>query len=252
MAEAGLRGMALTDHDTVDGVEEARAEARRRALAFLTAAELSANEPGSSIHLLSFGFDPADEALLAFMAEYRLDRVRRAREIVNRLRARGVPLRYTDVEGQAGRAAPTRAHVARALVERDLVKGHNEAFRRWLSRGRPAFVEKKPTPPRAVFERVHAAGGVVVLAHPGRTHGVDAIRRWAEEGLDGVEIRHAENPPDVRQALEALAAELDLLRSGGSDWHGPVARRPAPGSEVVPIAWMEAIAARCGVSVYDA
>lgn len=250
-AAAGLAGLALTDHDTVDGIAEAAREADALGLAFLPAAELSANEPGRSVHLLAYGIDPTDGELQAFLSRFREDRLRRAREMVERLRALGLELEYAAVEREAGEAAPTRAHVARALVRERLVGSHEAVFRRWLSRGRPGFVEKRPTPPGEVMRRVRAAGGVTLLAHPGRTHGEDVIRRWVSEGLDGVEVRHPDNPPDVRARLEALVRELGLLRAGGSDWHGPAARRPEPGSEEVPMEWMEEIVARSGTTVYQ-
>lgn len=248
VAAAGLVGLALTDHDTVDGVAAAAAEAEVLGLRFLPAAELSANEPGRSVHLLAFGLDTSDQELLGFLAAYRGDRVRRAREMVGRLERLGVPLTYADVEAEAGQAAPTRAHVARALVRTGHVRTIAEVFRRLLSRGMPAFVEKSPTPPAEVIERVHAAGGVVLVAHPGREHGEEELRRWTSEGLDGVELLHRENPPEVRRRLGALADELGWLRSGGSDWHGPHSHRAGIGSERVPESWLEEIAARCGSS----
>lgn len=244
VAEAGLSGMALTDHDTVDGLEEAAAEARRRGIRFLVGAELSANEPGRSVHVLAYGFDPADPGLRSFFRAYREDRVRRARAIAGRFRDLGIPLEYAAVERQAGDGVPTRAHVARALVEGGLVADERTVFREYLGRDGPAYVEKRPTPPGEVFEKVHRAGGVAVLAHPGWTHDPETIRRWIDDGLDGVEVRHPRNDPKVRARLDDLAVEHDLLRTGGSDWHGPRSRRPAPGSEEVPMSWLEAVRER--------
>lgn len=244
-AEAGLAGVSLTDHDTVDGLAEAQAEAERLGLRFLVGAELSANEPDRSVHVLAYGFDPEDPGLAKFFREYRRDRVRRAREMVERLNDLGVPLSYGAVEAEAGEGVPTRAHVARALVGEGLVPDERTVFRRYLSRGRPAFVEKRPTPPASVFRRVHEAGGVAILAHPGRTHGPEQIRRWIDQGLDGVEVRHPRNDPAVRRRLEDLASEHGLLRAGGSDWHGPEADRAPLGSQEVPASWMEAIRRRC-------
>lgn len=244
VAEAGLAGMALTDHDTVAGLEEAAEEARRRGIRLLTGAELSANEPGRSVHVLAYGFDPADPGLVEFFREYREDRERRARAIAERFRELGVALEYGAVQRQAGDGVPTRAHVARALVEEGLLPDERTVFREYLGRDGPAYVEKRPTPPRSVFEKVHRAGGVAVLAHPGWTHEPDTIRRWIDEGLDGVEVRHPRNDPKVRRRLSDLALEHDLLRTGGSDWHGPDSRRPAPGTQDVPMAWMEAVRER--------
>jgi len=115
-------------------------------------------------------------------------------------------------------------------------------FRLYLSRGQPAFVEKRDVPPKKVFDIVHAAGGVVILAHPGRVHGPDEVKRWAADGLDGVEVLHPANRATTRSTMSALVAELGLLRSGGSDWHGPTTHRKADvGDEPVPETWFDEI-----------
>lgn len=249
VADAGLAGLALTDHDTVAGLEAAATEAARRGLRFLTGAELSANEPGRSIHLLAYGFDPTDAELGAYLEGYRQDRVRRAREIVRRLGELGVPLPYEEVEKRAVGGNPTRAHIGRALVEEGLVPDERAAFGRYLARGRPAFVEKRPSPPAEVIERAHAAGGVVLVAHPGREHSVSDIERWVDEGLDGIEVRHPSHDESMRAGLLSLVRERGLLAGGGSDWHGRGDVHEAePGSQDVPLEWLEAIAERTEAS----
>ena len=242
-AAAGVAGLSLTDHDTVEGLDEAAAEARRLGLTFLPGAEISANEPDRSVHLLAFGMNRTDEALLEFLADLRADRVRRAHEMVDRLKSLGVSLDYEAVQRQCGAAAPTRAHVARALVAEGLAPDEDTVFRRFLRRDGPAYVSKKPTPPVSVFEAVHAAGGVAILAHPGHAHGEREITRWRKEGLDGVEVLHPGNRQDVRARLLGLCRRLDLLPSGGSDWHGPAPGREI-GSQDVPLDWLEAIRQR--------
>jgi len=191
--------------------------------------------------LLSLGERPEAELTETWLSEAE----RRAREIVERLQAAGAAVTWEDVALQTGAAAPTRAHVGRAVVACGAASDINEAFRRYLSRGCPAFVGKEPTPPKIVFDHVHAAGGVVCLAHPGRMHGEDEVRRWVSEGLDGVEVVHPANPPAVRSRMNALAGELGLLRCGGSDWHGPdTGRRGVPGWAHVPMRWLEEIGRR--------
>lgn len=244
VAERGLAGFALTDHDTVEGLDEAREAARERGLRFLTGAELSANEPGRSVHVLAYGFDHDDPDFRDFLSDWRETRLRRAERIVEKLRREGVPLTLDDVRQESSGGVLTRAHVGRALVNGGLAPNQSAAFDRWLSRGRPCFVEKPPLRPEEVFRRTHAAGGVAVVAHPGRDDSEGEIRRWVSEGADGVEIRHPGNPPALRKRLEALTEELDLLRTGGSDWHGPEQAKPDLGSENVPLAWMEAIEER--------
>ena len=246
VAHSGLEGFSLTDHDTVDGLEEAAEAARELGLRFLPGAELSANEPGRSVHVLAYGFDPSDPEFNDFLSGWRETRHRRAERIVELLRQEGVPLTVADVESEAEGGVLTRAHVGRALVSRGLAPDQSAAFDRWLSRGRPCFVEKPPLPPAEVFERVHAAGGVAVIAHPGRDEVADQIRRWAREGVDGVEVLHPSNAPALRRRLRGLVRELDLLPTGGSDWHGPEQRHRQVGSEDVPEAWMDGILAACG------
>jgi len=210
VAARGLRGLSLTDHDTADGIEEAAAEARRLDLEFLIGAELSANAPGQSIHILAYGFDPADPGMRSFFRDFRADRLRRTDEIVQRLQVLGVGLTVDDVLAEAGEGVPTRAHVGRALV----------------------------------IELVREAGGVTILAHPGRDFTQLELAGWMDSGLSGVEILHRRNDSGVRRTLETLANERDLLRGGGSDWHGTDSGAP-PGSQNVPMEWMRAIAARC-------
>lgn len=245
MAARGLRGLSLTDHDTADGLEEAGAEARRLGLDFLVGAELSANAPGRSIHILAYGFDPSDSGMRAFFRDFRADRLRRVDEIVQRLRNLDVGIGLEDVMAEAGKGVPTRAHVGRALLKGGWVRNEEEAFRRYIARGRPAFVEKRPSPPEQVCERIRRAGGVAILAHPGRDFTQAELAGWMERDFDGVEVLHPRNDPGMRRTLERLAADRDLLRGGGSDWHGTDSGAP-PGSQRVPMEWMVAIRARCG------
>lgn len=244
VAALGLRGLSLTDHDTVDGVEEAAAEAGRLGLDFMIGAELSANAPGRSIHILAYGFDPTDPGMRVFFRDFRADRLRRADDIVSRLQSLGTDITLNDVMAHAGEGVPTRAHVGRALVSGGWVRDDHEAFGRYLARGKPAFVEKKPTPPHEVCDLVRAAGGVTILAHPGRDYTQAELARWMGDHFDGVEILHPRNDPGVRRTLEQLADERGLLRGGGSDWHGTASGAP-PGSQRVPVEWMRAIQERC-------
>lgn len=241
-ARSGVSGISLTDHDTTDGIDEAAYEADRLGLDFLAGAELSANEPGRSVHVLAYGFRPDAPGLQAFFSEYRVARNLRAVRIVERLQALGLRISSDDVLEEAKDGVITRAHVSRALVRVGAVPDEYTVFDRYLGRGGPAFVEKPPTPPARVFAMVREAGGVTVVAHPGRDLGVREIRRWAGEGLNGVEIRHPKNGAAVRDRLSGLAAELGLLRAGGSDWHGPHSTRAEIGSQKVPSEWMAEIA----------
>lgn len=242
-AGAGLVGVSLTDHDTVDGNDEAAAEAARLGLDFMVGAELSANAPGKSIHILAYGFDPTDRGLRNFFRDFLADRIRRTEKMVSRLHSLGLGITVDEVMSEAGPGVPTRAHLARALVAGEWVADINEAFHRFIARGRPAFVEKRPSAPREVNELVHRAGGVAILAHPGRDFTTAELADWIQAGFDGFEILHPRNGSGVRRTLENLVREHGLLRGGGSDWHGTDSGAP-PGSQKVPVAWMHEIARR--------
>ncbi len=244
-ARRGAVGVSLTDHDTLAGVATAGAEAARLGLAWLPGCEISATEADRSVHLLAYGVTEGSARLDSLLAEIRDDRQSRAREIVRRFNELGVALELEAVDREAAGGVPTRAHVARAIVAAGLMPTVHSVFQKYLADGGPAYVEKREVAPATVFECVHEAGGVVVLAHPGRAFPDEQIVSWASAGLDGIEIMHPKNHGSRRDELRAIAYRLDLLMTGGSDWHGPNAGGMEPGTERVPMAWMDATAARC-------
>ncbi|WP_284117480.1 PHP domain-containing protein [Streptomyces fragilis] len=232
-AAAGLDVVAVTDHDTPRGHAEALA-ALPEGLALVTGAELSCRwtEPGAdpaggiSTHMLAYLFDPEEPALLAERELVRDDRVPRARAMVERLRELGVGVTWEQVARIAGDGSVGRPHVATALVELGVVASVDEAFTGdWLAdRGR-VWVPKHETDPLEAIRLVKAAGGVTVLAHPaaakrGRTLPESAIAAMAEAGLDGIEVDHMDHDRATRARLRGLAAELGLLTTGSSDYHG--------------------------------
>ncbi|MFQ5529729.1 MAG: PHP domain-containing protein, partial [Gemmatimonadota bacterium] len=229
-ARRGAAGVSLTDHDTLAGVETAGAEADRLGLAWLPGVEISATEADRSVHLLAYGVTEGSADLDALLAEIREDRQGRAREIVRRFNDLGVALDLETVEKEAAGGVPTRAHVARAIVASGLMPNVHSVFQRYLADGGPAYVEKAEIAPSTVFRCVHEAGGVVVLAHPGRTYPDEQIVAWASTGLDGIEVMHPKNHGSRRDELRAIAYRLDLLMTGGSDWHGPNAGGMEPGT----------------------
>ena len=245
-ARRGAGGVSLTDHDTLAGIEEAGVEAERLGLAWLPGSEISATQAGQSVHLLAYGVTDGSEALDSLLADIREDRGNRVREIVNRFNELGVDLELEAVKREAGNGVPTRAHVARAIVASGLMPNVHSVFQQYLADGGPAYVEKREVAPATVFGSVHEAGGVVVLAHPGRVYSDEQIVAWAAAGLDGIEVMHPKNHGTRRDELRAIAYRLDLLITGGSDWHGPDGGGMEPGTERVPMEWMEAAAARCG------
>lgn len=224
-AAAGLDVVALTDHDTTRGHAEAIA-ALPQGLTLVTGAELSCRIDGISMHMLAYLFDPEEPALLAERELVRDDRVPRARGMVDKLNALGVPVTWEQVRRIAGDGSVGRPHVASALVELGVVPTVGDAFTEdWLADGGRAFVEKHETDPFEAIRLVKAAGGVTVFAHPaaskrGRTVPESAIAEMAAAGLDGIEVDHMDHDPDTRAWLRGLAKELGLLTTGSSDYHG--------------------------------
>ncbi|MEU2876077.1 PHP domain-containing protein [Streptomyces sp. NPDC007070] len=224
-AAAGLDVVALTDHDTTRGHAEALA-ALPEGLTLVTGAELSCRIDGISMHMLAYLFDPEEPALLAERELVRDDRVPRAKGMIAKLNALGVPVTWEQVARIAGDGSVGRPHVATALVELGVVPTVSDAFTgQWLADGGRAYVGKHETDPFEAIRLVKNAGGVCVFAHPaaakrGRTVPESRIADLAAAGLDGIEVDHMDHDPDTRARLRGLAKELGLLTTGSSDYHG--------------------------------
>jgi predicted metal-dependent phosphoesterase TrpH len=236
-AAAGLSAIALTDHDTVDGVAEARQAAAGRNLEVIAGVELSAFEDERETHLLGLHLSdlPAIESALA---RFRSARRIRAERIVAALNGLGVPVTLDAVLAEAGSGAIGRPHIARALIAGGWVRDSREAFDRYLGYRKPAFVPKHTLTLAEAIDLVHTAGGLAVLAHPGPA----GVRSWLEAliplGLDGVEVRHPGHSAEDIARLGALADHLDLVPSGGSDWHGAMTGPRVLNAMRVPEDWL--------------
>jgi 3',5'-nucleoside bisphosphate phosphatase len=250
-AAAGVGTLAVTDHDTVAAVAEARAAGERLGVEVLAGCELTATVGDRVVHVLLYGEGLLEPELADAVQVARRGREERNRAIGERLeRLCGVG--YADAVRVAGASALSRAHFARALVARGAVADVAEAFDRFLSAGRPAYV---PAPGVSVTDAVAVAGkagGVAVLAHPGRLAAAERERvlgEALEAGIDGIEVWHPQHDPDLRRSLERLADRRGLLATGGSDYHGR--HKPdvhigsgAGGNVAVPAARLHALRAR--------
>ena len=234
---AELVAMALTDHDTVAGLAEARATGEELGVRIINGVELSAVEGDSETHLL--GLHLSDTSVLERgLIELREMRGRRAVRIVELLQAQGVQVTLDDVLMQAGTGAIGRPHVARALVADGWAVDVRDAFDRYLAAGRPAYVAKDQLGMRDAIAMVHAAGGLAVLAHPGATATRERLEALAALGMDGVEVKHPSHSPQDTARIRTLAEQLGLLPSGGSDWHGAPDGPRTIGMMHVPIEWL--------------
>jgi hypothetical protein len=226
---AGLDVVALTDHDTTDGWELA-AGARPAGLTVVPGMELScrwfgAQGPPVSVHLLAYLFDPLHPALTEERARLRAERLTRAERIVAALVADGHAISWAAIVERSGGGVVGRPHVARALVDAGIVASVDEAFATLLHHHSPYYVAKADTDVLDGIALVRAAGGVPVFAHGlarsrGRVVGDDAMAAMADAGLLGLEVDHPDHVPADRDHLRGLAADLGLVTTGSSDYHG--------------------------------
>lgn len=234
---AGLAAVALTDHDTVAGIEEARAAGREQGVRVISGVELSAVEDDAETHVL--GLHLADTAMLERdLTALRAMRLARAERIVTRLNELGVRIELADVLEQAAGGAIGRPHIARALMSHGWATDVRDAFDRYLGNGRPAFVPKDRLAVSDAIAMIHRAGGLAVLAHPGASGTRQRIETLAKSGLDGVEVRHPSHGAEDIARLTALVDYFGLVPSGGSDWHGATDGHRVLGMMRVPAAWV--------------
>ncbi len=236
-AAAGLTAIALTDHDTVAGVALARLAGAPLGVRVVAGVELSAINGGAETHLLGLHLIRL-EAIERHLVVFRATRRERAGRIVDQLHALGVPLPLDAVLAEAGAAAIGRPHVARALVAGGFARDVRDAFDRFLGNGRPAFVPKHRLSLGEAIALVHEAGGLAVLAHPGAGATRERLDTLRAQGLDGVEVLHPGHSAEDIARITTLADHLDLVPSGGSDWHGAKSGPRVIGSMHVPESWL--------------
>jgi 3',5'-nucleoside bisphosphate phosphatase len=258
-AAAGLDVVALTDHDTTGGWAAAAAALPPR-MALVRGAEFSCVVAGPAgtadipVHLLGYLFDPEHPAIVAEQTRLRAERHERLRLMTERMAEAGFPVDAGAVLALLPEGASAgRPHLARALVAAGVVASVDEAFAKLLYTGSPYYVKKVDTPAATAVGMVRAAGGVAVFAHPlarrrGRVVDEHAIAELAAAGLAGLEVDHPDHAPDDRALLRGLAAELDLVTTGSSDYHGTNKTTPI-GAETTDPAQYEALLARAAAGV---
>ena len=229
---AGLDVLALTDHDTLAGCDRARAAAQPYAITVVPGVEISCVVEGISMHLLGYWPDPHHPELAAELALNRDDRVPRAQEIVRRLAAAGHPITWHDVLPHVAEGATVgRPHIADTLVDLEVVPNRDAAFATLLHNDSPFYVGHHALDPMAAVRLVREAGGASVFAHPGAGHrgrlvGDDVVAGLAAAGLDGLEVDHPDQDAAARDHYRGLAADLGLLVTGSSDYHGTGKSQP--------------------------
>ena len=236
-AVAGVTVLSVTDHDTVAAHPAARAACQAAGIEFVPGIEITASRDGADVHVLGYFLDPESPDLLAFLAEQRRRRIDRAREMIARLAALGIPLDADAIlePGMQEGTSVGRPWLARALVAGGHAATTTDAFDRWLSRGRPAFLPRAAARPEEVCARVHAAGGLAAMAHPALVARDEWIEEFSAAGLDALEAYHVDHDAATTARYVSAARRLGLSVTGGSDYHGDEAHGPsAPGSVSLP------------------
>jgi predicted metal-dependent phosphoesterase TrpH len=230
-AQAGLQAIAITDHDTLDGSRQALECDLPPGLRFITGVEISAQAPaqcnaGGSLHILGYGLDPDHPDLIQTLHKFQQVREARTHQMLHRLHQLGIQLSLEQVMMEVGDGAPSRPHVASAMVKAGIVADIEEAFQKYIGKGRPAYVGKERLDCRQTFELILAAGGIPVLAHPYliQCQGPDELRNLVEMlcdlGLKGLEVYYPKQPAEAVHLYLAMTERYGLLATGGSDFHG--------------------------------
>lgn len=227
-ARIGLKALALTDHDSTAGVGRLLAAAQGKAVQAIPGVEISADVKGGTMHMLGYFIEHDRASLNDHLKWLREGRDDRNREILHKLQKLGFHLTWEEVASYAGEDVVGRPHFAQALQAHGYVSNKDEAFDRYLGKGKPAYAERRRLLPDASIQLIREARGVPVLAHPftlnlASQDLMKLIARLREEGLEGVEVFYPEHTPDMQNLYLKMAKELDLVVTGGSDFHGALA-----------------------------
>jgi 3',5'-nucleoside bisphosphate phosphatase len=227
--------LAITDHDSTEGLVEAIDEAAHHGVEIVPGLEINCDVPGAEIHVLGYCVDWSAPWFQDFLREQRAERVARVHRIVERLTELGMPLTADEVFAVCKEGSPGRPHVAQAMIARGYVKSVREAFDRYLHAGGPANVPRRRLTPVEAVQVIRRAGGVPVLAHPGLADRDELIPELVAAGLAGIETYYPEHSVAQINAYRALCRQHGLVATGGSDYHGAHTGRAATlGSPTVP------------------
>lgn len=236
---AGLACIALTDHDSVEGCARAATACAAVKMEFITGAELTAEHRDTEVHILGYFLDPENRMLLDRIAAFQAVRQNRIGEMCAALNKLGIPLQAETVFALANCKSPGRPHVARALVKEKLIGNLDEAFEKYLKKGRPAWVPKTKMSALESVELIHQAGGLAVMAHPGLNRTDEIIPDLVAAGLDGIECFHTKHSTVMSERYLEIAEKHHLLVTGGSDCHGFSKKAPLIGTVKLPYEHVE-------------
>jgi 3',5'-nucleoside bisphosphate phosphatase len=218
--DCNISVLAVTDHDTLEGIPKAVTEAVQVGVYLVPGVEVTAHVEDLEVHILGHFIDPGDRRLAEFLVSSRNDRIKRVHGMIEKLWALGLPLDVDEVLGLVSGPSVGRPHVAQAMIKRGYVTSLKDAFDRYLATGKPGYVERSQIPAALAICAIKGAGGMASLAHPG-DYGYDAIIPFlVQHGLDGLEVYHPEHDTESVFRYERIRLEYGLLAVGGSDYHG--------------------------------
>ncbi|HHO47530.1 MAG TPA: PHP domain-containing protein [Desulfobacteraceae bacterium] len=221
----GLRCIALTDHDTVEGIGELFDHGRAKNMHVLSGVEISATHGDRSLHILGYGIDHTHTELHQFLQVLQRGRTERNAKIIAGLQRLGFDVDLDQLQAISRRGQTGRPHIAALLLNKGIVGSKNEAFKQYLRKGAPAWAGRTSFTAAESIDIIHRAGGIAVLAHPGQLDPElrflpQLVAQLVGQGLDGIEAYYPTHPPSMRKRLLALAKKYTILATGGSDYHG--------------------------------
>jgi len=221
----GLQALALTDHDTVEGVGEIQQLGRQFDITIMTGVEISTTLRQYTLHILGYGIDPTDPALHQWLQPLQAGREKRNKAILGKLQGLGIEITAEEIRKISHCGQTGRPHIARLLVEKGVVESFDAAFRQFLGRNQPAWESRFSYSAAETIDMIHQFGGLAVLAHPGQLDPEMRvqpllIKELTLRGLDGLELYYPTHTRKTQKKLKALAVENNLIVTGGSDFHG--------------------------------
>lgn len=234
--EAGLKGVGITDHDTLDGIEEAQHAGKRWGIEIIPGIELSSQYNNMDIHILGYYCDYTNPKFVDYIKKFQIERYNRAEKMVKKLNQQGINITIEDVENEARGKSIGRPHLAAALLEKGYVNSYQEAFHRFIGYRSKAYVEKFKIEPEAAIRLISEVNGASFLAHPSLGLNVNTIFKFIKAGLDGIEIIHPKISDKQTRRLQDLVNNYNLLVCGGSDCHGGQGGKISIGKYRIPYA----------------
>ena len=219
-AELGLKAIAITDHDEVGAIAPALVTGKEVGVEVVPGVELSTHGDGHDVHILGYFFDFESKPIQSYIQRFQKERLNRAEKIVRHLKMVGIRIPLEVVLTRAGPGSIGRPHIASVLLEEGYVFSIEEAFRKYLGEGKPAFVPKMKIEPAHAIQLIKKAGGLTFIAHPAVDVNEEYVINLIKQGLDGIEVIHPHHTPADTQKYRHLIQELGVLESGGSDYHG--------------------------------